>query len=54
MSRSRASWVIITTGTASRTARPFWITFAMEMLLSPRIPATFDSTPGRSWAMTRM
>src|SRR5437879_5947890 len=53
MSRSRASWVSMTTGTASRVPRPFWMTFAIEMLLSPRIPATFESTPGRSWAITR-
>ena len=31
MSRSRASCVIITTGTASAVARPFWIIDAIEM-----------------------
>ena len=45
--------VNITTGTASRTPRPFWMTFAIEMSFSPRIPATRERTPGRSWAVTR-
>src|SRR5207244_13563652 len=53
MSFSWASWLIITTGTASLAARSFWSTDAIEMLFSPRMPATRESTPGRSWAMTR-
>src|SRR3989454_6983616 len=53
MSFSWASWLIITTGTASFAPRSFWSTDAMEMLFSPRIPATRESTPGRSWAITR-
>src|SRR2546430_11850007 len=53
MSRSRASCVSITTGTASRVPRPFWVTFAIEVSLSPRMPATFESTPGRASAITR-
>src|SRR5215831_16492702 len=53
MSRSRASWVIITTGTASPCARPFWSTDTSEMSWRPRMPATCASTPGRSMAITR-
>src|SRR4030095_780715 len=40
MSRSRASWVSITTGTASRVPRPFWMTLAIEMSFSPTMAAT--------------
>src|SRR5438477_10370399 len=54
MSRSRASWVSMTTGTASLVAaRPFWMTLAIEMALSPRIPATRESAPGLSCIITR-
>src|SRR5581483_6556755 len=51
--RSTASCVIITTGTAAAPPRPFWITVAIEMSYRPRMPATCESTPGRSCAVTR-
>src|SRR4030095_6754149 len=54
MSRSRASCVIITIGTASwRSARRFCSTETMEIPCWPRWPATWASVPGRSSAITR-
>ena len=49
MSFSRDSCVVMTTGTEPvlSGALPFWMTEAMLMLYFPRIPAFFDSTPGR-------
>ena len=49
-SASRASWVIMTMGTVPATSRPFWITAAMLMLCFPRMPETWDRTPGWSRA----
>ncbi len=46
MSRSRASWVIITTGTASPCARPFWSTETSEMSWLAQDPGDLGEDAG--------